>query len=154
LPVTNLACYHQGSSGSFDWWSRCNASLIGNSGTEPHVGGPDQPGSAGKSRVAVCEQVCRDRKRSGRVSCRFPKRSPDVLRQVEPDPAKRYCIEESRDYSVVEYIWESADAPRPMAAAPEPAKNYCRVGRSTISAHSSRGLRRRVGAVALRTRPR
>ncbi len=27
-----------------------------------------------------------------------------VLRQVEPDPTKRYCIEASRDYGVVEYI--------------------------------------------------
>jgi hypothetical protein len=30
-----------------------------------------------------------------------------VLRQVEPDPSRRYCIEASRDYSAVDYIWEA-----------------------------------------------
>jgi Family of unknown function (DUF5678) len=29
-----------------------------------------------------------------------------VLRQVEPDPTRTFFIEASRDYSVVEYIWE------------------------------------------------
>ncbi len=28
------------------------------------------------------------------------------LRQIEPDPTKTYCVEASRDYSVVEEIWE------------------------------------------------
>ncbi len=27
-----------------------------------------------------------------------------ILRQVEPEPARRYCIDASRDYSKVEYI--------------------------------------------------
>ncbi len=28
------------------------------------------------------------------------------LRQIEPDPKKARCVEASRDYSVVEEIWE------------------------------------------------
>ena len=27
------------------------------------------------------------------------------LRQIEPDPTKTFCVEASRDYSVVEEIW-------------------------------------------------
>ncbi len=27
------------------------------------------------------------------------------LRQIEPDPKKTFCVEASRDYSVVEEIW-------------------------------------------------
>lgn len=30
-----------------------------------------------------------------------------VLRQMEPNPARTRCVEASRDYSVVEYIWET-----------------------------------------------
>ncbi len=29
-----------------------------------------------------------------------------IVRQVEPDAARTNCVEASRDYSVVEYIWE------------------------------------------------
>jgi hypothetical protein len=29
-----------------------------------------------------------------------------VVRQTEPDPARTFFIQASRDYSVVEYIWE------------------------------------------------
>ena len=32
----------------------------------------------------------------------------DRLRQIEPDPARCACVEASRDYSIVEYIWEQA----------------------------------------------
>jgi len=28
------------------------------------------------------------------------------LRQLEPDPSKTFCVEASRDYSIVEEIWE------------------------------------------------
>ena len=31
-----------------------------------------------------------------------------LLRQVEPDAARTRCIEASRDYTVVEYIWETS----------------------------------------------
>jgi hypothetical protein len=31
----------------------------------------------------------------------------NILRQVESDPAKRFCIEANRDYSVIEDVWES-----------------------------------------------
>ena len=47
-----------------------------------------------------------------------------VLREVEPDPARRYCIEASRDYSIVEYIWESRLMPRvTWGAAPGSSKD-------------------------------
>jgi hypothetical protein len=29
-----------------------------------------------------------------------------ILEEVEPDPAKSYWIEASRDYSQVDYVWE------------------------------------------------
>lgn len=29
-----------------------------------------------------------------------------LLEQIEPDRTRRYCVEASRDYSKVEYIWE------------------------------------------------
>jgi ssDNA-binding replication factor A large subunit len=30
-----------------------------------------------------------------------------VLRQIEPDSSKTFCVEASRDYSAVEYVWEA-----------------------------------------------
>ncbi len=30
-----------------------------------------------------------------------------ILRQVEPDPARTFYIEASRDYSKIEYVWET-----------------------------------------------
>ncbi len=30
-----------------------------------------------------------------------------VLRLIEPDSSRRYCIEASRDYSAIDHIWET-----------------------------------------------